>query len=70
MAEQLKRTGSPLAHARFRKPAASKDIPGGPQHQTAMQREGGTAKGAAGVQENTEKRKAHTWSHTLRHRRA
>ncbi len=36
--------GSPLAHARVRKPPAPKDVVEGPQHLTEMQRQGGTAK--------------------------
>ncbi len=51
--EQPKRAGSPLvplAHKRVSKPAPSKEVKGGPQHMTALQRDGGTAKGAAGVQ--------------------
>jgi hypothetical protein len=52
MAEQLKRAGSPLAHARARKPPAPKDVQEGPQRMARMQREGGTAKGAAGVQKS------------------
>jgi hypothetical protein len=38
--EQLKRAGSPLAHKRVSKAPASKDIKGGPQQQTAVQRLG------------------------------
>jgi hypothetical protein len=51
MAEQLKRAGSPPAPVRGRKPPERfSDDPEGPQHMTEMQRVGGTAKGAAGVQ--------------------
>jgi hypothetical protein len=47
--EQPKRTGSPLVHKRVSK--AKKEWPSeGPQHMTSMQRHGGTAVGAAGVQ--------------------
>jgi hypothetical protein len=58
--EQPKRAGSPLvplAHKRVSVPK-KEWASGGPQQQTAMQREGGTAKGAAGVQRNAAKQQA------------
>jgi hypothetical protein len=60
MAAQLKRAGSPLAHARVRKPPARLiNETEGAQHLTVMEERGGTAEGAAGVQLHAEQLNAH-----------